>query len=91
VINHFGAIQLRVTGSGNLKSRLYSLPNSAGVQVTENLADLAMATAYREPVLLANMLQERAQLKVWTEAIDETFHIRSIVIFAKPTYTSDPQ
>lgn len=91
MINHFHVIQLRVTGSGNLKGKLYSLPNSAGVQITEDLINLAMASAYREPALLANFMQERAMLELKTTEIDEIFTIRSIKVFVKPTWTSDPQ
>jgi len=91
VINHFHVIQLRITGTGTLKSKLYSLPDRAGVMRSEDLENLNMTTqTSREPVLLANFMEERAKLKIYTTEIDEIFTIRKITVFIKPTYTSDP-
>ena len=91
MINHFHVIQLRITGTGTLKSTLYSLPDRAGVMRSEDLENLNMTTqTSREPVLLANFMEERAKLKIYTTEIDEIFTIRKITVFIKPTYTSDP-
>lgn len=91
MINHFGIIQLRVTGAGSLVGTLYSLPDASDTMRSEILEPLNMTTqTSREPVLLANFLEERAKLRMEVVTIDEKFTIKGITIFVKPTYATDP-
>jgi len=87
-INHFGAIRLRVTGTGNLKSTLISLDDT----IEKDLANLAMSSAPNKfPTILSNFMQMKAQLELKITEINEAFEIREIHIYIKPTYTSFPQ
>jgi hypothetical protein len=87
-INHFGAVRLRVTGAGNLKSTLISLDDV----FEQSLAQLVMSsTANKFPTLLSNFMQMKAQLKLEVTDINESFEIKEIHIYIKPTYTSFPQ
>lgn len=77
---HVVSVRLRVTGSGVLHLGLQDLDN---IQ-TQPLADLTLNPTTRiEPTRLANFQSQRIRLTGYTDAIDETFHIRRIVIFAK--------
>lgn len=49
------------------------------------------ATTNREPVVIANFREQRVQLELRTVNIDETFNIKRIILFAKPTATGYPQ
>lgn len=85
---HFGAVRLRVVGSGSLRSTLYSLNEVR----SDALAALTMSGATdTEPVLIANFTQQRAYLDVRTTAIDEVFNVSKIVIFVKQVATGYPQ
>lgn len=87
-ILHFGAVRMRITGSGTLKSYLESL---SGIN-NYNLPDLAMTSATnREPVLLANMNEQRALYGVTTLNFGETFNISKIIVYIKPVATGYPQ
>lgn len=87
-ILHFAGTRLRVTGSGNLKLSLNSLQN---VNVA-TLTPIPMADpTSREPVVLANFINQRGQLKFGTTVINEVFNISRIVIFVKPIWTGYPQ
>lgn len=85
---HFGAIRLRVTGSGNLQSTLESLDEVSSA----SLSDVAMqSTTDREPLVLANFISQRGFLKLETTEINETFFISKLVIFVRPVATGYPQ
>ena len=87
-ILHFNAVQLRVTGNGNLQ---LSLQSRDGVKST-SLANTTLSPATdREPLTLSNFTIQAAQLKITTTNIYETFLISKIVIFAKPVATGYPQ
>lgn len=87
-INHYGSVKLRVTGSGNLKLKMYSLDDL----VTQDLTPVAMTTSTsRQPVVLSNFMQERMSFEIKTTEIDEHFQIGRIVIYVKPTFSSYPQ
>lgn len=87
-ILHFGAVRFRITGSGSLISYLRSLDDVRNQQ----LVDLTMqSVTNREPVVLANFKEQRAQLELSVVEIDETFTISKIIIFIKPTETGYPQ
>lgn len=86
-ILHFGAVRMRVTGSGNLVMVFRALDD----QANSTLATLAMSSATdREPRVLANFVNQRALLELSTTAIDETFRINRIIVFAKPLWTEYP-
>lgn len=87
-IIHFGAVRLRATGSGDLCLYLRSLDDVNFVQ----LVDLPLsATTNREPTVLANFSEQKAQLELRTTEIDTTFVVSRIVVFTKPLFTSFPQ
>jgi hypothetical protein len=87
LIHHFGAVRLRLTGSGNLKMRLLSLDSV----ITQTLTSLAMSsTTNREPTRLCNFNEQRAQLEVKTTEINETFGISKIVVYIKPVASEFP-
>lgn len=87
-ILHFGATRFRVNGSGNLRLSLHSLDDIR----SQSLVDLVMlTTTNREPVVLANFKEQRAQLELSTIEIDEVMIVSKIIIFIKPVETGYPQ
>ena len=86
-IIHYGAVRLRVNGSGNLRFTFQSLDN----QKSQVLVPIVMQPLTdREPTRLANFTTQRAFLRVETTAINEIFKINRIIVFARPIYTSFP-
>ena len=88
IVNHFGAIRLRVTGSANLLAKLYSLDEVeqtvlAPIPLINKTATL--------PNRLSNFTQQRAKLELRTTEINEVFQISKIVIFIKPVAKSFPE
>lgn len=84
---HFGAVRMRVNGSGTLLQTLYSLDDVR----TSALPNLAMVNPTRiEPTVLANFEEQRAQLEVMTTAINETFNISKITIYVIPVMAEYP-
>jgi hypothetical protein len=87
-INHFNAVRMRVTGSGQLRTRFLSLDES----VTQTLEPLDMsATTNIQPTVLANFKQQRAQIELKTTEKDEYFVVTRIIVFVKRLFTSFPQ
>ena|SRR5690349_5151523 len=87
VIQHFGAVKLRITGSGNLDSQFLSLDGA----LTQSLTPIAMSVnSGREPRILANFITERARLEISTDQIDEYFNINRMLIFVRPIWTEYP-
>ena len=87
IINHFGALRLRVTGSGSLKMKLFSLSD---VQ-NSSLVDLTMsATTNRELTRLCNFSQQRVYLELKTTNKDEYFVISKIVVYTKSIASEFP-
>lgn len=85
---HFGAVRMRINGSGTLRSTLYSLDDL----VSSSLSNITMAvTTSQEPTILANFIQQRAHLRVQTTAIDEYFVISKMIVYVTPVATSLPQ
>jgi hypothetical protein len=83
-ILHFGAVKIRVNGSGNLQLRFLSLDSVD----TQTLVPLAMATSPgRQPTRLANFISQRGMLEIKTTVINETFRINKIILFSKPIWT----
>ena len=86
-INHFTGVRLRVVGSGNLDIELIS---QDGVNTQTLTAFVLAATNRISPFRLANFVEQRAQLRISTNVVDETFRINRIVIYAKPIFTMEP-
>jgi hypothetical protein len=88
VINHYGAVRLRVNGSGNLLMTLFSFD-----EVRNNiLVPVPLQTATStEPNRLSNFTQQRAKLMISTQNINETFQISKIIVFVKPVAKSFPE
>ncbi len=86
-IVHFAGVRLRVTGSGNLDLTFQSLD----MMDTQVLAPIVMSlTNAREPTRLANFISQRGALKISTNAINESFRINRVIIFAKPIWSQYP-
>lgn len=86
-ILHFGAVRLRVVGSGNLRMTFIGLDD----KVTQVLKPLVMsATPGVEPTRLSNFKGQRARLKLYTSAINEYMIINRIIVFVRPIATGYP-
>lgn len=85
--HHINAVRMRVTGSGNLDLRLVDLDNTR----TYQMVDLVLQSTTRiEPTRLANFQSQRTRLEIRVQEINEHFHIRRIIIFAKPVAVEYP-
>jgi len=88
VVNHFNAVRLRVTGAGNLQMQLQSMDEVH----TQTLANTVLSsTTNRQPTVLANFIDQRASVYIFTTAIDEVFEISRMMVFAAPYASSYPQ
>ncbi len=86
---HLGAVRYRVIGSGNLLTDTHSLNDLSNSSV---LPDYAMLSATnRELTVLANFIDQRIQLEIRTEEIDEWYDISKIVMYARQVATGYPQ
>lgn len=87
VVNHYGAIRTHITGSGNLKSTLFSL------DYLKLFSILALTLKTRnniEPTRLANFTQQRASLELRITEINEYFQVSKVLVFVKPVAKSYP-
>lgn len=88
VINHFGAVRLRVKGTAALQMTLFSLDQvEQDIQPTITLSSLTNI----EPNVLSNFTQQRAKLEIRTLNINETFTISKIIVFVQPVAKSWPE
>ena len=88
VINHYGAVRLRASGSASFNLTLYSQDEV----FSSTLLPLTLASVTNiEPNRLANFTQQRAKLMIKTTAINETFKICKIIIFTRPVAKSYPE
>lgn len=85
--HHVVGVRMRVTGSGNLQIGLEDLDN---IQVQALVPVPMQATTRFEPTRLANFQSQRIRFTGTTTLINETFHIRRIVIFVKPVAVEYP-
>lgn len=86
-ISHFGAVRIRVNGTGALRLALYSLDDV----VSSTLVPLQMSSLTRIiPTRLCNFQEHRALLEVKTTAIDEFMSVNRIIVFTKPVFTEWP-
>jgi len=84
---HFNGTRMRVTGSGFLQLFLRSLDDVNNIQ----LASITLQNSTnREPFVLANFIDQNAQLEIKTTGIDEVFNISKITIYVKPMATGYP-
>lgn len=75
------------TGSGNLKTTLFSIDQADGQQ----LHDITLSTsANKFPVTLANFRNQRIQVELRVVEENEYFNISRIVVFVKPSGLSYP-
>ncbi len=87
IINHYGAIRLRINGSASLQMRLLSMDE---VKTSSLLTVTIKSLTNDEPTRLCNFTQNRASLEIKTTLINEKFIISKIVIFVKPVATGIP-
>ena len=88
LINHFGAVRLRVKGSAKLQMTLFSFDE---VQSNVLVPITLSSTTNIEPNRLSNFTQQRAKLMISINNIDETFQISKIIVFVKPVAKSWPE
>jgi hypothetical protein len=88
VINHYGAVRLRVTGSANLQLTLFSLDEVQSFVMVPVFLNAATAV---EPNRLSNFTQQRAKLEIQTTQLGESFLISKIIVFIKPVAKSWPE
>lgn len=87
-LNHYGAIRIRVRGSGNLKTTLYSYDEI----YSDPQANISMSTTTAIPATaLSNFTQMLAKLDLRTTEIDEIFEVSQIIVYVKFVGTSFPQ
>ena len=86
-ILHYGAVRMRVVGTGSLQMKFQSLDETIEYTI---LPLIMTATTDREPTRLANFKSQRAALELKTTEKDEIFRIQKIIVFARSMYTSYP-
>ena len=87
-LNHYGAVRLRVVGSGDLDIRIYSQEQTR----TRLIPSLPMESSTdKQPTKLMNFIAQRAKIKFSTNEINEVFKISRIIVYTKEIYTSYPQ
>lgn len=87
IIKHCVGLDVRVRGSGGLRSKLISLDDAREqILVPLTMAALPGKTNTR----LANFSEEKMYLEIWTEEIDEVFEINEITPFLKVRAISYP-
>lgn len=84
---HIVATRTRVTGAGFLRQSLLSLDDVN----TSTLDPLPMQSATNRLIdKLANFVDQRVQLKLYTDDVDEIFTISKFYIFSKVSAQSYP-
>lgn len=87
-ILHFGAITLRINGSGLCRMTLIGLDDTR----TKTLSPLTMATSPgREPTTLTNFNSQRARVRILTNEFDDYMRVNRVVIWIKERATSFPK
>jgi len=87
VINHYGAVRLRIKGSASLKLKLFSLDE---VKQTTLLPLTIQALTNIKPTRLSNFTQQQAKLELRTTEINEVLQCNKIIVFVKPVAKSYP-
>lgn len=84
---HIVAARLRLTGSGNLQMAISDLD---GVKSYTMVPLVMAATTNIEPTRLSNIQSQRLRFEGMTSEIDETFHVRRLILFAKEVAVEYP-
>lgn len=85
---HIAGWRLRVIGSGNIDSILYTL-DSVG---SETQTVIVNSTTNRyEPTQLSNFREQRAMLKISTDVIDEWIDVSRIIFFVNKLWSEKPR
>lgn len=84
---HIVACRLRLTGSGSF---LMSFTDLDGIQTNTLIPFTMQSTTRIEPTRLANIQSQRIRFVGTTVNIDETFHVRRLIIFAKQVAVEYP-
>ncbi len=87
MINHFTGVRMRVIGQGNLQ---LSLLSPDGINISTLAPTIMQSTNRISPFTLASFTEERVQLQISTDEIDEIFRVNRIILFAKATATMEP-
>lgn len=86
-ILHFGAVTLRINGTGICRLTLIGLDESK----TKVLNTLTIRTAPgNEPTVLANFNSQRARLRILTSTLDEYMKVNRVILWVKEVATSLP-
>ena len=87
IITHFGAVRVRVNGTGNLRLSLFSLDDVTST----TLVPLVMSTLTRVvPQRLCNFQETRALLEMKTTFTDEFMSVNRIIVLTKPVFSEWP-
>lgn len=86
-ISHFAAIRIRLTGTGLLRMRVFSLDD---VKSKTLVPFTLQATNRIIPTRIVNFMEQRASFEIKTTSIDERFRINRIVIYSKSVFSSYP-
>lgn len=88
LINHYGLVRLRVSGSASLRLSLYSLD-----EINQNvlLPIPIVSKTNIEPTRLSNITEQRTKLEIRTTEINETLQISKVIVYLKPVAKSYPQ
>jgi len=86
-ISHFAAIRVRVTGTGNLQMKVYSIDDVK----SKTLVPFVMQQTSRIiPTRIVNFMEQRAAFEITAPGMDEYFRINRITVYIKEVYTSYP-
>lgn len=86
-ILHFTAVKLRVSGQGKLNMELLGLDD---VDSFELIPLTLESRPGKQPTTLANLITQRAKLKLSTNKMNDAVVINRIILYAKPIYSSYP-
>jgi len=87
-ICHITAVRMRIVGSGNLKTAVFSLSNTR----SQFLADTALeSTTNRLVNRLSNFREQGIQVLIRLTAESEYFNVNTIIPFVKESASSYPQ
>jgi hypothetical protein len=92
-ILHHASLRMRITGAGNLDTRLLALSEDPVTEVppSQTLNPLAMTTAPPVfPVILANFSHQYVHFEFSVDEIDEYFSIDKITFYVKELYSMFP-
>lgn len=87
---HFNAVRVRVIGVGNLKAQMQGYNAVWTKDFTNGTPAVMTTTNPREMNRLTNFTSQVGRVKIYTDAINETFQISAITVFAKPLWTDYP-